>query len=53
MMMNMLNPNQKTMANQFQNKTKEEQAKLIADKANELGLSKEDLQNIINMFNGQ
>ena len=51
MMMNMLNPSQKQMASQFQNKTTQEQAEAIAQIANEKGLSKQDLQNIVNMFN--
>ena len=52
-MMSMLNPNQKQQANQFQNKTTQEQCQAIADKANELGLKKEDLEKIINMINGK
>ena len=51
MMMSMLNPNQKQMANIFQNKTQQEQAEQIAKMCNEKGISKEQLQNIINMFN--
>ena len=41
------------MVGQFQNKTTQEQAEMIASKANEMGLKKEDLQNIINMINGK
>ena len=37
----------------FQNKSGNEQAELIAKKANELGLKKEDLKNIISMINGR
>ena len=51
MMMSMLTGNQKQVANQFQNKTTQEQAEAIANKANELGISKEQLQSIISMFN--
>ena len=53
LMMSMLNPNQKQTASQFQNKSKEEQANEIARICNEKGLSKQDLQNIINMFNNK
>ena len=52
MMMNMLNSNQKTQANQFQSKSKEEQAQMIADICNEKGISKEDLNKIINGLKG-
>ena len=51
MLMNMLNPSQKQQANQFQSKSQQEQAEAIANKCNELGISKEQLQNIINMIN--
>lgn len=51
LMMSMLNPNQKQMANQFQNKTTEEQAAEIARICNEKGISKEQLQQFINTFN--
>jgi hypothetical protein len=49
----MLNPNQKQVVNQFQNKTTQEQAEAIAKICNEKGISKEDFQNIINMLNGK
>ena len=52
-MMSMLNPGQKQLANQFQNKTNQEQAEEIARICNEKGINKEQLQNIINMFNRQ
>ena len=52
MMTSMLNPNQKQMANNFQNKSKQEQAEMIAKRANELGLTKDDLQQIYNSFKG-
>ena len=48
LMMSMLNPNQKQAANQFQNKSKQEQAEEIARVCNEKGISKEQLQAIIN-----
>ena len=50
MLMSMLNPSQKQMANQFQNKTTQEQAEAIAKMCNEKGISKEQLQTIINQF---
>ena len=50
MLMNTLNPNQQQMVNQFQNKSDIEKAEQIAKICNEKGLSKEDLQNIINRF---
>ena len=49
-MMSMLNPNQKQQANQFQNKSRQEQAEEIAKICNEKGISKEQLQSIIGMF---
>ena len=51
--MSMLNPNQKQTANQFQNKSKEEQANEIARICNEKGITKEQLQSIVNMFNNK
>ena len=48
----MLNPNQKQQVNQFQNKSKEEQAQVIADIANSKGISKEDLAKMMNSFKG-
>ena len=52
MTMNSLNQNQTQMTNQFKNKTKEEQAKLIADLCNEKGITKEELNKIINGLKG-
>jgi hypothetical protein len=37
--------------NNFQSKTEQEQAEEIAKYCNEKGITKEQLQNIINMFN--
>ena len=51
LIMSMLNPNQKQMANQFQNKSKEEQCQAIADYCNQNGIDKNKLQEIINMLN--
>ena len=51
MLMSMLNPNQKQLASQFQNKTTQEQAEEVARICNEKGITKEQLQSIINTFN--
>ena len=51
MMMSLLNPNQKTMINQFQSKTGQEQAEQIAKMCNEKGITKEQLQNIFSIIN--
>ena len=48
MLMGMLNPNQKQMISAFQGKTNQEQAEQIAKMCNEKGISKEQLQQIIN-----
>ena len=50
MLMGMLNPNQKQLVNQFQNKNNDEQAQAIADYCNKNNISKEQLQNIIGMM---
>lgn len=50
LMMSMLNPNQKQVANQFQNKTTQEQAEEVARICNEKGITKEQLQSIIQAF---
>ena len=50
MMMGMLNPNQKQMVNMFQGKTSQEQAEAIASKCNELGVSKDQLTQIVQML---
>ena len=47
MLMSMLSPNQKQLANQFQNKTSNEQAEEIARICNEKGISKEQLESIL------
>ena len=48
--MGMLNPSQKQQANQMQGLSKEQQAQKIADKCNEMGITKEQLQGILNSF---
>lgn len=49
MLMGLLNPNQKQIIGQLQNKSNPEQAQAIADYCNKNNISKEQLQNIINM----
>ena len=51
LMLSMLNPSQKNLANQFKNKTTYEQAEEIAKVCNEKGITKEQLQSIIDTFN--
>ena len=51
MMMSMLTGNQKQAINMFQNKNSQQQAEEIANKCNQLGITKEQLQGIINAFN--
>ena len=51
MMMGLLSPNQKQVANQFQSKSRQEQAEEVARICNEKGITKEQLQSIINTFN--
>lgn len=50
MLMGMLNSNQKQQVNQMQGLNNQEQAQKVADKCNELGITKEQLQGIINSF---
>lgn len=50
MLMGMLNQNQKQLANQFQNKTTQEQAEEIARICNEKGITKQELQTIMSKF---
>ena len=49
--MGMLTGNQQQSVNQFQSKSKEQQAEEVARICNEKGISKEQLQSIINTFN--
>ena len=51
MMMGMLNPNQKKMIDMFKGKSNEEQAEQIAKMCNEKGITKEQLESIMNMLN--
>jgi len=51
MLMSLLNTNQKQAVNLLQNKSSQEQAQAIADYCNQNNISKEQLQQIINMFN--
>ena len=50
MITSMLSGNQKQQVSQFQNKTTNEQAEEIAKLCNEKGITKEQLQNIFNVF---
>lgn len=50
MMMGMLNPSQRQIASQFSNKTSQEQAEMIANKCNELGITKEQLEEMMKVF---
>ena len=50
LLMSMLNPNQKQQVSQFQGKTNQEQAEMIAQYCNQNGISKEQLQNIMSML---
>ena len=47
--MNLLSGNQKQVVSQFQNKSTNEQAEQIAKLCNDKGITKEQLQNILNM----
>ena len=49
-MMSVLNPNQQQAINLFKTKPNQQQAEEIAQKCNELGLSKEDLAKIVQSF---
>ena len=51
MIMGMMNPNQKKKAEALLKKPKEEQYEEIAKYCNENGITKEQLQSLINMFN--
>lgn len=51
-MMGILNPSQKQQVNQMQGTSKQEQAEKIAQMSNELGLSKEQLEQIIRYLGG-
>ena len=42
---------QQKIANEFKGKTKEEQAQIIADKCNAMGINKDQLEQLICMFN--
>ena len=50
MLMGMLNPSQKQLLDQFQNKSGNEQAQAIADYCNQNGIDKARLQEIISML---
>ena len=50
MMMSVLNPNQQQALNLFKSQPNQQQAEEIAKKCNELGLSKDDLAQIVQSF---
>lgn len=50
LMMSLLNPQQKQTVNQFQNQSNEKQAEEIAKLCNEKGITKQQLQQMVNMF---
>ena len=50
MMMSTLNPNQKQSLDLFKNKPNQEQAEEIARICNEKGISKADLEQIVQLF---
>ena len=50
MMMSALNPSQRQTLDLFKNKPSTEQAEEIARKCNELGVSKTDLQELVQLF---
>lgn len=47
---NALTPEQQKIANDLRGKTKEEQAQIVADKCNQLGINKQQLEQLIYMF---
>ena len=48
MLMTTLNPSQIQVVNNFKSKPREEQAKMISDVCNEKGITKEQLEGIMN-----
>lgn len=48
--MSLANPQQKTLINSIQGKSREERAQKIADYCNQQGITKEQLENIIKML---
>jgi uncharacterized protein involved in tellurium resistance len=51
-LLGLLNPQQKQIFNQFQGKPSNEQAEMIAKICNEKGITKDQLVQIVNYFNG-
>ena len=51
-LLGLLNPQQKQIFNQFQGKPNNEQAEMIAKICNEKGITKDQLVQIVNYFNG-
>jgi DNA-binding transcriptional regulator YhcF (GntR family) len=50
MLLSLMSNNQKNEVSNFKNKTKSEQLEMIANKCNELGISKSQLAEIISYF---
>jgi len=48
--MGLLNPQQKQLVNQMQSQPSEKQAQMIADYCNKNGISKQQLQGLMNMI---
>ena len=51
MLTGMLKPNQRQQVSQFQNKSETDKAQAIADYCNQNGITKDKLQEIVNMLN--
>jgi hypothetical protein len=51
-LLGLLNPSQKQIFNQFQSRPNNEQAEMIAKICNEKGITKEQLQQIVNYATG-
>ena len=50
MLMGLFNPQQKQLINTLRSKPNQEQAQMLADYCNQNNISKDQLQNIINIF---
>ena len=49
--MKAMNSSQKQVMSEFQSKSKDEQMQMIADKCNQAGISKEQLSQLLSVFN--
>lgn len=50
MLMGMISPQQQSLVNQFKSKPTQEQAEELSKLCNERGITKQDLEKIVNMF---